>query len=38
MYLHVSSETVEVSDTKYLNTSHWPISSVNSFYIVVGLQ
>lgn len=36
MYLHVSSETLEVSETKYLNASHWLISSVNSFYISVG--
>jgi uncharacterized membrane protein len=36
VYLHVSSETLEVSETKYLNASHWLISSVNSFYIGVG--
>jgi len=36
VYLHVSSETLEVSETKYLNASHWLISSVNSFCISVG--
>jgi hypothetical protein len=36
MYLHVSSETVEVSETKCLNASHWLISSVNIFCISVG--
>ena len=38
MYLYVCSETLEVCETKYLNASHWLISSVNSFYIGVGFN
>ena len=35
VYLHVSSETLEVSETEYLNVCHLLISSVNSVYISV---
>jgi len=38
VYLYVCSETLEVCETKYLNGSHWMISSVNSFYIGVGFN
>jgi len=32
VYLHVSSETFEECETKYLNASHWLTGSVNSLY------
>jgi len=38
VYLYVCSETFEVSETKYLNSSHWLICSVNSFCIGVGFN
>jgi hypothetical protein len=38
VYLYVCSETLELSEMKYLNASHWLISSVSNFYIGVGFN
>jgi hypothetical protein len=38
VYLHVSSDILELCETEYLNYSHWLISSVNSLLRVFGLD
>jgi hypothetical protein len=35
VFLHICSETLELCETKYLNSSHWLVGSMDSFLIVV---